>query len=33
MIAALVVLGLMGVALHAALGRLERWGLAWWRGR
>lgn len=33
MIAALVVLGLMGVALHAALGRLERAGLAWWRGR
>lgn len=33
MIAALVVLGLMGVALHAALDRLERWGLAWWRGR
>lgn len=33
MIAALVVLGLMGVALHAALDRLERAGLAWWRGR
>lgn len=33
MIAALVVLGLMGVALHAALNRLERIGLAWWRGR
>lgn len=33
MIAALVVLGLMGVALHAALDRLERVGLAWWRGR
>lgn len=33
MIAALVVLGLMGVALHAALDRLERVGLKWWRGR
>ncbi len=33
MIAALVVLGLMGVALHAALDRLERAGLKWWRGR
>ena len=33
MIAALVVLGLMGVALHAALDRLERAGIAWWRGR
>lgn len=33
MIAALVVLALMGVALHALLGRLERIGLAWWRGR
>ena len=33
MIAALVVLGLMGVALHAVLDRLERAGLAWWRGR
>jgi len=33
MIAALVVLGLMGVALHALLDRLERVGLRWWRGR
>lgn len=33
MIAALVVLGIMGVALHAALERLERAGLRWWRGR
>ena len=33
MIAALVVLALMGVALHAVLDRLERFGLAWWRGR
>lgn len=33
MIAALVVLGLMGVALHAVLDRLERSGLKWWRGR
>ncbi len=33
MIAALVVLGVMGVALHAALERLERFGLRWWRGR
>jgi len=33
MIAALVVLGAMGVALHAALERLERFGLTWWRGR
>lgn len=33
MIAALVVLGLMGVVLHALLDRLERVGLAWWRGR
>lgn len=33
MIAALVVLALMGVALHALLDRLERFGLAWWRGR
>ena len=33
MIAALVVLGLMGVALHALLDRLERAGLKWWRGR
>ncbi|HPA38804.1 MAG TPA: ABC transporter permease [Phenylobacterium sp.] len=33
MIAALVVLAVMGVALHALLDRLERAGLAWWRGR
>lgn len=33
MIAALVVLGIMGVALHALLDRLERFGIAWWRGR
>lgn len=33
MIAALVVLGVMGVALHAALEALERRGLKWWRGR
>lgn len=33
MIAALVVLGVMGVALHAALQALERAGLRWWRGR
>lgn len=33
MIAALVVLGLMGVALHALLDRAERIGLTWWRGR
>jgi NitT/TauT family transport system permease protein len=33
MIAALVVLALMGVALHALLDRLERFGLAWSRGR
>ena len=33
MIAALVVLGAMGVALHAALEALERRGLRWWRGR
>ncbi|WP_309089445.1 ABC transporter permease [Phenylobacterium sp.] len=33
MIAALVVLGAMGVGLHAALERLERVGLRWWRGR
>jgi NitT/TauT family transport system permease protein len=33
MIAALVVLGIMGVALHALLDRLERLGIAWWRGR
>jgi NitT/TauT family transport system permease protein len=33
MIAALVVLGAMGVALHGALEALERVGLKWWRGR
>ncbi len=33
MIAALAVLGAMGVALHAVLEALERRGLAWWRGR
>jgi NitT/TauT family transport system permease protein len=33
MIAALVVLGVMGVALHALLEALERAGLKWWRGR
>ena len=33
MIAALVVLGAMGVALHALLEALERVGLRWWRGR
>jgi len=33
MIAALVTLALMGVVLHALLDRLERVGLAWWRGR
>lgn len=33
MIAALVVLGLMGVVLHALLDRAERAGLRWWRGR
>lgn len=33
MIAALVVLGAMGVVLHAALEALERVGLRWWRGR
>ena len=33
MIAALVVLGLMGVVLHALLDRSERAGLKWWRGR
>ena len=33
MIAALVVLGLMGVALHALLEAVERAGLKWWRGR
>ena len=33
MIAALVVLGAMGVALHALLEAIERMGLRWWRGR
>jgi NitT/TauT family transport system permease protein len=33
MIAALVVLGLMGVVLHALLDGAERAGLRWWRGR
>lgn len=33
MIAALVVLGAMGVALHALLEAAERMGLKWWRGR
>jgi NitT/TauT family transport system permease protein len=33
MIAALVLLGAMGVALHALLEALERAGLKWWRGR
>ena len=33
MIAALVVLAVMGVAVHAGLERLERAGLRWWRGR
>ncbi len=33
MIAALVVLGAMGVALHALLEAIERAGLKWWRGR
>lgn len=33
MIAALVVLGVMGVALHALLEAIERAGLKWWRGR
>ena len=33
MIAALVVLGAMGVALHAVLEATEREGLKWWRGR
>lgn len=33
MIAALVVLGVMGVALHALLDLAERAGLSWWRGR
>lgn len=33
MIAALAVLGIMGVAFHAALEAVERAGLRWWRGR
>ena len=33
MIAALVALGVMGVAFHAAFEALERAGLRWWRGR
>lgn len=33
MIAALVVLGVMGVVLHAVLEAIERAGLKWWRGR
>ncbi len=33
MIAALVVLGVMGVVLHALLNQIERLGMAWWRGR
>jgi NitT/TauT family transport system permease protein len=33
MIAALAVLGVMGVGFHAALEALERAGLRWWRGR
>jgi len=33
MIAALVVLAVMGVAVHTGLERLERVGLRWWRGR
>lgn len=33
MFAALVVLGVLGAALYAILDRLERAGLAWWRGR
>jgi NitT/TauT family transport system permease protein len=33
MIAALAVLGVMGVAFHAALEAVERAGLHWWRGR
>ena len=33
MIAALVVLGAMGVALNALLEAIERAGLTWWRGR
>jgi NitT/TauT family transport system permease protein len=33
MFAALVVLGLMGAVLHAALEAAEKAGLRWWRGR
>lgn len=33
MFAALVVLGVLGAVLYAILDRLERAGLAWWRGR
>lgn len=33
MFAALVVLGLLGAALHALLARAEQAGLRWWRGR
>jgi NitT/TauT family transport system permease protein len=33
MFAALVVLGVLGAALHAALEAAERAGLRWWRGR
>jgi len=33
MFAALVVLGLLGAVLHAALEAAERVGLKWWRGR
>lgn len=33
MIAAMAVLGAMGVALHALLESVERAGLRWWRGR
>ena len=33
MFAALVVLGLLGAVLHAALEAAERAGLRWWRGR
>lgn len=33
MIAALAVLGVMGVVLHALLEAVERAGLRWWRGR
>jgi len=33
MIAALAALGVMGVALHGLLARMEAAGLRWWRGR